>query len=187
MRVSFFQVPAILTTTGYTTANFDTWPPLSKGLILMMMFIGGSAGSTAGGFKIIRHIVLFKYVTSELKRKLNSHIVNSIKIANRAIDTSILNSIIAFAGAYFGLFFLGGIALTFFGLNLTTAFSASIANLGNIGPGFDLISPIGNYGFMPNGAKWILCFLMLAGRLEVFTVLILFLPETWKKGRKWRI
>lgn len=184
---TFFQVPTILTTTGYATTNFDQWPHFSKSLLFIMMFIGGSAGSTAGGFKIIRHLVIFKYLWLELKLILNSHVVNTLKIARRPIETSVINSILAFGGMYIALFALGGVALSFFEMDLVTAFSASIASLGNIGPGFNLIGPTANYAFMPVGAKWILCFLMLAGRLEIFTLLILFLPDTWKNTRKWKI
>ena len=151
------------------------------------MFIGGSAGSTAGGFKIIRHMVIFKYIIGEIKRIINPNVVQTIKIARRPIEQSVINSILAFAGIYLGLFALGGLVLTFYGIDTETAFSASIASLGNIGPGFNLISPINNYGFMPAGAKWFLSFLMLAGRLEIFTLIILFVPSIWKNTKKWRI
>lgn len=188
LRLAFFQVPAILTTTGYATANFDTWPEFSKGLIFIMMFIGGSAGSTAGGFKIIRHLVIFRYLIGELKKIINPHLVQTIKIAKRPIDQSIVNSVLAFGGIYVILFAFGGLLLTFYGIDTVTAFSASIASLGNIGPGFNLISPIGNYGFMPTEVKWILSFLMLAGRLEIFTLIILFAPGFWRNTKKsWKI
>lgn len=187
LRLAFFQVPAILTTTGYSTANFDTWPAFSKGLLLLLMFVGGSAGSTAGGFKLIRHMVIFRYIISEIKRIINPNVVQTIKIAHRPIEQSIINSVLAFAWIYVGLFALGGLILTFYGIDTETAFSASIASLGNIGPWFNLISPISNYGFMPAQVKWILCFLMLAGRLEIFTLIILFVPSVWKNTKKWRI
>lgn len=97
LRLAFFQVPAILTTTGYSTANFDTWPAFSKGLLLLLMFVGGSAGSTAGGFKLIRHMVIFRYIISEIKRIINPNVVQTIKIAHRPIEQSIINSVLAFA------------------------------------------------------------------------------------------
>ena len=97
LRLAFFQVPAILTTTGYSTANFDTWPAFSKGLLLLLMFVGGSAGSTAGGFKLIRHMVIFRYIISEIKRIINPSVVQTIKIAQRPIEQSIINSVLAFA------------------------------------------------------------------------------------------
>ncbi len=130
-------------------------------------------------------MVILKYIIIELKRIINPSLVQTVKIAKRPIEQSIVNSILAFAGIYLGLFALGGLALTFYGIDTETAFSASIASLGNIGPGFNLISPISNYGFMPTEAKWILSFLMLAGRLEIFTFIILFVPGIWKNTKKW--
>lgn len=185
VRMAFFQVPAIITTTGYTNTNFDLWPNFSKWLLFILMFLWGSAGSTSGGFKIIRYLIIFKYIGSEIKKIINPHLISSIKLGNKSIEQSSINSILAFGLIYLAFFFFWGVVLSFFDLDLITAFSASIASLGNIWPGFGLINASANYGFMPDWAKLFLCFLMLAGRLEIFTVLIILLPQTWRNNRRW--
>ena len=180
LRYSTFQAAAILTTTGYATADFETWPSFSKGILLSLMFVGGCAGSTGGNMKVIRVLVGVRHAWQEVFRSLHPHAVLKVKVG-QALDDSLVRSIIGFIGLFLTIFLFGGIALTLLtGKDVLTCFTASIASLGNIGPGFGMVGATQNYAWMPDSAKWLLCFLMLIGRLELFTVLVLFLPSFWR-------
>jgi len=181
LRYASFQVVSIMTTTGYTTADFDLWPDLSRALLFTLMFIGASAGSTGGAMKVIRIYLIFKYIQREINALLHPRAVKAIKIGSFPVKGNILANIVGFAFLY-GLVF---IAVTFFlltqNLDLISSMGATAATLGNIGPGFGLVAPSGNYAFLTDSAKIILSFCMILGRLEIYTVIALFFPQFWKK------
>lgn len=180
-RYASFQTVSIMTGTGFTTADFDTWPVLSKAVLLILMFIGGSAGSTTGGIKCLRIMLIFKHAYVELYRLVHPHAVKTVKLGTRIVYPETMASIWGFLILYLGLTVAAFLALTALGLDLLTAFSAVAATIGNVGPAFGAVGPSQTYGNLPELAKWILSFCMLAGRLEIYTLIILFVPEFWRK------
>lgn len=180
-RDALFTVASILTTTGYATANYLMWPTILWMLIFVLMFLGGSAGSTSGGIKIIRQMLLLKNSRMELKRAFHPNAILPVRFNKKSVSQDIIYKVMAFFLMYILIFSLGMIALSAMGLDFQTAVGASISSLGNIGPAIGQVGPVDNYAFMPWPAKWLLSFLMLMGRLEIFTVLILFSPQFWKR------
>ncbi len=180
-RDSLFQIVAIITTTGFVTADYTSWAPLLTVIFFMFMFIGASAGSTAGGVKVVRHIILLKNSILELRRQIHPNAVLPVRLNNRAVSAGITFNVMAFMIIYFMVFALGSICISALGYDFNTSVGAVATCLGNIGPGFGMVGPLDNYAFMSAPAKWILAFLMLLGRLELFTVLILFTPYYWTK------
>ncbi|MGD8562628.1 MAG: TrkH family potassium uptake protein [Desulfarculaceae bacterium] len=181
LRLAAFQTATILTTTGFATTDYSLWPPLALSFLVALMFVGGSAGSTGGGPKCMRVLVVLKRSYFELHRLVHPRLVAPVKIGGRVVERNVVGSIWAFMGLYLGSFLLGAMVLAGMGLDLTTAFSASIACLGNIGPGLGQVGPAGNYAGLPDIAKWLLSVEMIVGRLEIYTVLVLFLPEFWRR------
>ncbi len=180
-RDSLFQVVSIVTTTGFVTSDYLFWPGNLWIFIFLLMFIGGSAGSTAGGIKIARQILLLKNSALEFKRMIHPKAVIPVRFNGRAVPKDIIHMIMAFFLFYILTFFAGTFIMTLLGLDFNTAIGATIATLGNIGPGIGAVGPADNYSDLPAVAKWITSFLMLLGRLELFTVIILFSPSFWKK------
>ena len=180
-RDSLFQVVSIVTTTGFVTSDYLIWPGNLWIFIFLLMFIGGSAGSTAGGIKIARQILLLKNSALEFKRMIHPKAVIPVRFNGRAVPQDIIHMIMAFFLFYILIFFAGTFIMTLLGLDFDTAIGATIASLGNIGPGIGAVGPVDNYSALPNAAKWLSAFLMLLGRLELFTVIILFSPSFWKK------
>jgi len=180
VRLSTFQAATVLTTTGFATTNYALWKPVAVGVLVILMFVGGSAGSTGGGPKVMRVMVVFKQVAAELKRLVHPRVVAPVRLEHHTIDRNIVASVWGFMGAYMACFIVVGLVLTVMGLDLVTSFSASIACLGNIGPGLGSVGPAGNYAHLPMAAKWLLSLAMIVGRLEVYTILVLFLPEFWR-------
>ena len=176
-----FQVVSIMTTTGYATADFGAWPPFCQYLLLLLMFIGGSAGSTGGGIKCIRIILLYKYAQQELRRIIHPHAVTSVKFGEQTISQSVLNGVLGMVILFMGIFVLASIAMSALGLDIITSISSITATLGNIGPGLGMVGPAADYTNIPAIGKGILIFCMLAGRLEVYTIVILIFPEFWRK------
>ena len=181
LRFASFQVGSILTTTGFATADYETFPGLSQALLFVCMFIGASAGSTGGGIKCARIIVCFKYCYRELFKIIHPRSISHVKINNIVIPNEVLQSIMGFLALYIGLFIGSGILLAAMGVDMMTAFGAVAACIGNIGPGFGSVGPTENFAHMPVMGKWLLAWCMLLGRLEIYTVIILFVPEFWKK------
>ena len=176
-RDSIFQVVSIVTTTGYATSDYLIWPgSVLWVIIFLLMFIGGSAGSTGGGMKIIRQVLLFKNTILEFKRAIHPNAVLPVKYNKKSVPQQIIFLIMAFFFTYIVIFGFGTFVMTLFGLDFKTAIGATIASLGNIGPGIGDVGPTGNYAFVPSGGKWFLSFLMFLGRLELFTVLIILSP-----------
>ena len=180
-RDSLFTVVSILTTTGFVTADYILWPVYLWILVAALMFIGGSAGSTGGGVKIIRHLLLLRNSWTELKRTIHPSAIIPVKYGKKSISQQVIFNVMAFFLIYILIFSFGVIAMALLGLDFETSVGASIASLGNIGPGIGGVGPVENYAIIPPIGKWILSFLMLLGRLELFTVLIIFSPAFWKK------
>ncbi len=180
-RYSVFQVSSILTTTGYATADYEQWPAMSQVILLLCMFIGGSAGSTGGGMKCLRIMLCFKYCYKELFLLIHPHSVTHVKIAGKSIPEDVLRSVLGFLALYLGLFAVCAILLAGMGVDFVTAFGAIAATIGNIGPGFGTVGPVENYAAIPDAGKWLLIWCMLLGRLEIYTVIILLVPEFWRK------
>lgn len=181
IRDGTFQVVSIVTTTGYVTGDYISWNPFLSFLFFILMFSGGSAGSTAGGIKIVRHIVLIKNSVLELKRLLHPSAVIPVRLNKKAISSGITYNIAAFILIYIIIFFIGAVTMSILGYDFTTSIGAVTATLGNVGPGIGGVGPAENYAFISPVGKWFLSFFMLLGRLELFTVLILFTPYFWRK------
>jgi len=180
-RDASFTVVSIMTTTGFVTANYLNWPVAIWFIVFLLMFIGGSAGSTGGGIKVVRQMLLFKNSMLELKRLLHPQAVIPLRMNGKPVSQEIILRVLAFFLIYLLIFAFGAFVMTLLGLDFSTAIGASIATLGNIGPGIGHVGPVDNYTIVPEAGKWFLSFLMLLGRLEFFTVLILFSPSFWKK------
>ncbi len=180
-RLAFFQVVSIITTTGYATADYLAWIPLLLVIILALMFLGGSAGSTGGGVKIIRVLLILKNSYLEIKRLIYPNAVIPVKLNNRPISQSIVANVLAFGFIYVLILAVSVVVLSTLGYGMDTAIGAAAACLGNVGPGIGMVGPAENYAHFPDFGKWFLSFIMLLGRLELFTILILFLPSFWRK------
>ena len=181
LRYGSFQVVSIITTTGYATADYERWPAMSQLILLLCMFFGASAGSTGGGMKCLRIMLCFKYCYRELFSLIHPHAVTQIKISNKAVPDDVLRSVLGFLALYVALFALSSVALAGMGVDFKTSFAAVAASIGNIGPGFGMVGPVGNYAQIPILGKWLLVWCMLLGRLEIFTVIIMIVPEFWRK------
>lgn len=182
-RDALFQVVAIATTTGYVSADYDVWPAAAQFCLLMLMLIGGMAGSTSGGMKVIRLMVFYRQGVAALKRALHPRAVVLTRVSNMAIKENDLLDILAFI-LFFMLLFVAGIAaLTVLGHDLVTAIGASAASIGNIGPALGDVGATDNYSWMGAASQLVLIALMLVGRLEIFTVLLLFHPDLWRRDR----
>jgi len=181
IRYSSFQVVSIITTTGFATADYLQWPAMSQLILLVCMFIGASAGSTGGGIKILRVILLFKYCYRELFSLIHPQSIAHIKIGGRRVPDDVIRSVIGFLALYVGLFVICSVLLAGLGVDFSTSFGAVAASIGNIGPGFGLVGPAGNYAGLPVMGKWLLACCMLLGRLEIYTVIIFLVPEFWRK------
>ncbi|MDD5475998.1 MAG: potassium transporter TrkG [Syntrophales bacterium] len=181
LRYASFQTVSIMTGTGFVTADYDTWPVLSKAMLLILMFFGGSAGATTGGIKCLRIMLVFKHVYVEFFRLIHPHAVKSIRLGTRIVYPETMSSIWGFLILYLGLTVAAFLALTAMGLDLMTAFSAVVATIGNVGPGFGAVGPSQIYDHIPEVGKWVLSFCMLAGRLEIYTLMVLITVQFWKK------
>lgn len=179
-REALFQVLTILTTTGYATADYLTWSPALTMIIFGLFFFGGSAGSTGGGIKIMRIVVLLKNSYYELKRLVHPHAIIPVKFNNHSVDSKIVTNVLAFFIIYLVIFATSTVIFTLIEPNMETAMGAVATSLGNIGPGLGSVGPAENFAHIKPVGKWFLSFLMLLGRLELFTVLVLFSPAFWK-------
>ncbi len=180
-RYSIFQVVSILTTTGYGSYDFELWPPVTRVLLVVLMFIGGCAGSTGGGMKVVRIMVIFKDGIREIRKSFQPRAVFTLKLGDRKVKDGTVSAIRGFFILFIVIFFLASVAMAGFGLEPLTAMTSVAATMGNIGPGLADIGPSLNYGFISFQGKLLLSFLMLIGRLELFTVLVLLTPFFWKE------
>ncbi|MDB9712712.1 TrkH family potassium uptake protein [Flavobacteriaceae bacterium] len=181
IRHSLFQVVSIVTTTGFVTADYTAWTPFLILIFFGLMFIGGSAGSTSGGFKIVRHLLLIKNGFLEFKRILHPNAIIPVRYNNKSVPSGIVYNILGFFIIYMLSFMVGALGFSMFGLDFQSALGVSASSLGNVGPSIGDYGPMGTFSEMPILAKWWSSFLMIVGRLELFTVLIIFTAYFWKK------
>lgn len=181
LRQAAFQVVAILTTTGFATVDFDKWPALSRMIIFVLMFVGGCSGSTGGSIKVGRILIFFKHTLVEIARSIHPRAIKYLKVGNKTVADSVIINVLQFFFLYIGIFFLGAIVMSALGLGFTEALSSVATTLGNVGPGLGSIGPAANYAHVPSLGKWLLSFFMLLGRLEIYTVLVLLVPQVWRK------
>jgi len=179
-RNAFFQVTSIITSTGFVTADYTLWHPYLIFIIFLLMFSGGCAGSTSGGIKILRHHILFRNTVLEFKRMTHPLAIIPLKIKGKVISTDIVYKVMAFLIMYLAFFCIGVFLLTLLGLDMNSAMGAVATSMGGIGPGLGSVGPMNNFYAVPDLGKWILSFLMLLGRLELFSVLILLSRDFWK-------
>ena len=180
-RDALFQVTSIVTTTGFVTFDYESWGGAAALLLVFLMFMGGMAGSTAGGMKAMRVRLLLRHGLTELRRSIHPRAVIVARMGTTPIPDRVLYRALAFALFFIGLFAAGAFALALLGHDLITAFGASAASIGNIGPGLGGVGPVDHYGWMGPASHGVLIFLMLAGRLELFTILLLFHPDLWRR------
>lgn len=180
-RHSLFQVVSLVTTTGFVTSDFEKWAPFSRIIFFTLLFVGGCAGSTGGSIKVIRHYLLFRNGFLELKRLIHPRAIIPVRVNNKTVPQEIILNVQAFFIFYILLFLLGSIIMSILGLDFVTALGAVATCLGNVGPGIGAVGPVSNFAHIPEVGKWILSLLMLLGRLELFTVLIIFSSYFWKK------
>ncbi|MDW7727890.1 MAG: TrkH family potassium uptake protein [Candidatus Methanoperedens sp.] len=181
IRYATFQVVTVMTTTGFASADFNLWPESARMILLLLMFIGGSAGSTSGAIKVIRVMLLVKFGLREIQKLIHPKIVKPIRIGENVIPDEVMQAILSFFVLYLLMFVLSSSVLSVLGLDMITSISASATTLGNVGPGLNLVGPMADFSTIPIIGKIVLILNMWIGRLEVMTVLILFVPSFWKK------
>lgn len=182
LRHSSFQVASIITTTGFATVDFNTWPTFSKGLLVLLMFLGACAGSTGGGLKISRVVMLVKSAVRELRHYLNPRSVMSVKFEHKTVDSAVIGGVHLYFIIYAILFVVSVFLMGLDQFDLITNFTSVASCINNVGPGLELVGPMGNYSAFSPLSKLLLSFDMLAGRLELIPMLILFSSKIWKKG-----
>ncbi len=183
LRHGSFQVLSIITTTGFASTDFQLWSPQAKMVLFLLMFIGGCAGSAGGGPKVVRHVLMARFTLRELRRTLHPRAILPVKLGGRVVPEPILRDVQVFMLFYLLTFSVGAAMVVFLGADLITGITASIACLGNIGPGFDAVGPMASYGPLHPISKIVLTLEMWIGRLEVLTVLVLLRPEVWRSAR----
>jgi len=182
LRHGLFQTVSIMTTTGFGTFDYLLWPPVAHAVLLVLMAIGGCAGSTGGGIKVMRMLLLLKAGKQELKKLVHPRAVTTLWLNDRTVSAQLVTNVLGFFLLFALVYILGVVALTLGGRDLLTAIGATAATLGNIGPGLGTVGPAANYAHLLGWEKWLLVFFMLAGRLEIYTVLVLLLPEAWRRS-----
>jgi trk system potassium uptake protein TrkH len=181
IRHSFFQVSSIITTTGYSTVDFNLWPELSKAILFVLMFIGGCAGSTAGGLKVARFVMLCKTIKREIKQLLHPRSVNDVKFEGKKVEETVIKSATTYFTIYIFCIIAVFLLLSFDKFAFTDNFSAAVSCFNNIGPAFGAFGPMASYAEYSDFSKVVLSFAMLFGRLEVFPMIIALTPSTWVK------
>jgi trk system potassium uptake protein TrkH len=181
LRYSVFQVVSLQTATGHASDDFDRYPEFARLLLLSLMFVGGSAGSTAGGIKVIRILVLGRALVNQLVKSFQPSAVLAVRVGQAALDSGTVKSISVFFAAFLGVFLFGTLLLTMMGLDIISAASAAVACQSNVGPGLGTVGPTKNFAAVPHAGKMILSFMMIAGRLEIMTVLALLVPAFWRR------
>ena len=181
IRLALFQVVSIHTGTGFATANFDAWSSTARMILFMLMFVGGCAGSTSGGIKIVRILLLTKYGYRELFRSLHPRAILPIRLGRKMVPQNVMESILSFFILYILIFAVASLILSALGMDIVSATSAAATTLGNVGPGFNMIGPAMHFGEVHPIGKLVLILCMWIGRLEIFTVIVLLIPDFWKK------
>jgi trk system potassium uptake protein TrkH len=180
-RYAAFQAVSIITTTGFVTADYEKWPALSQLILFFCMFLGSMAGSTGGGIKIMRIILLVKHCYLEIFRIIHPHATTVVKLGRIPVSQTIMRSIWGFFLLFIGIYIAGVVALAAMGMDMVSALSAMATCLGNVGPGFGSVGPMDNFAGVPLIGKWVLIFGMLLGRLEIYTIIVLLMPAFWRK------
>lgn len=181
-RYSSFQIASIMTSTGYATADFNLWPIFSKVILLVLMFLGGCAGSTAGGIKLSRILIGFRSFKYSFKRIIHPNACYVVRFNGKKVDDQTVLNVTTYFFAYFFVFLIGTLIISLNNFDMTTTVSSVIATLNNIGPGLELIGPMGNFSFFSNLSKITFSLLMIIGRVEIYPILLLLIPELWKKN-----
>ena len=181
LRHAAFQVGSIITTTGFSSCDFDLWPTLSKEILVMLMFVGACAGSTGGGMKVSRLLLLGKSLKKELKQALHPQVVAPVRMDGKLVNHETIRATNVYVAAYLFIFAASFFLISLDGFDMVTNFTAIAATLNNIGPGLNQVGPMMNFSGYSNPAKLVMIFDMLAGRLEIFPMLVLFLPDTWRR------
>jgi trk system potassium uptake protein TrkH len=185
-RDAAFQVTSIVTTTGFVSADYELWVPGAQAVLFALFFVGGMAGSTGGGIKAVRVLLLLKATANEIRKHLHPKAILFTRVGRTPVSEDVLANVVGFVLLYLLLVLAGTLALALSGLDLLTSLGASMATVGNVGPGFGLVGAIDTYGWMNGGQLSLLAFLMLVGRLEIYTVLVLFHRDTWKRRHSYR-
>jgi trk system potassium uptake protein TrkH len=180
-RYASFQVVSLMTTTGFVTADYEKWPAFSQLILLLCMFVGSMAGSTGGGIKIVRLVLMLKHSYLELFRIIHPHAVTVVKVGDIPVPQTIMRSIWGFFFLYVGIYVAATLLMSFIGLDLISAISSVATCLGNVGPGLGTVGPMDNFSGVPVVGKWVLIACMLLGRLEIYTLLVLLVPGFWRK------
>ncbi len=183
LRYSFFQVSSIITTTGFATADFNLWPTFSKSILVVLMFIGACAGSTGGGIKVARVVMLAKSAWSDMRKMLHPNAVSTTRFEGKALSDAQVRSVHVFLTVYLLVFTVSFLLLSLEQFDIVTTFTALTACINNIGPGLEMVGPTGNFSQFSWASKLLLSFNMLVGRLEIFPMLLLFAPSIWTRGR----
>ncbi|NLV36729.1 MAG: TrkH family potassium uptake protein [Clostridiaceae bacterium] len=181
LRHASFQVSTIISTTGYSTTDFNLWPSFSKAILVLLMFIGASAGSTAGGIKCIRIVLLFKVIRREILKIVHPRSVHVVKVNGKAVDEEMLSGVTVFFFAFIMIFASAVLLVSLDGKDMVTNFTAVATSIGNVGPGLGIVGPMGNFSSYSLLSKIVFSFCMITGRLEIFPVLLLFAPSFWKR------
>ena len=181
IRTSLFQIVSLITTTGFVTDDYLKWPAILMIILMIVFFVGGCAGSTGGGIKVVRQVLLLKNTRLELKRMVHPHMIHHVKFNGSPVSKDIIYNVLAFFLIYLIIFVSGSVVMNFLGLDFMSSIGSTMSCLGNVGPAFGTVGPVSNYAGVPDAGKWVLSFLMLLGRLELFTILILFSPSFWKR------
>ena len=185
VRSSFFHVASLSSTTGFVANDFDTYPPVSKFFLMMTMFLGGCAGSTAGGFKVARIVLMFKFIVSLVRRKIHPQMMNPVQVDGRIISDEIILGAAKFFFATVILDIIFAFLMMFDGIEFVDAISVSISTVASVGPGFGIEGATSTYSLLPDLSKIFACIVMFLARLEIFTVLVLFTPSFWKNSQGW--
>ena len=181
LRHAFFQVSSILTTTGYATTDFNLWPTLSKGVLVVLMFIGGCAGSTAGGIKVSRVVIGLKSSLADMRKMLHPNAVTSVQFEEKPLTDRTIRGVQVYLSVYLVVFTVSFLLLCLEDFDLVTTFTALTTCINNVGPGLEVVGPMGNFSTFSDWGKILLSFDMLLGRLEIFPLLLLFAPSIWKR------
>ena len=181
LEAAAFQVTTLISTTGYCTEDFDLWPPFCRCILVLVMFCGGCAGSTAGGVKVSRLVLLVKGVRRDMRRIMHSREVRPITLDGQRVGEETLSSVSVFFFAYIAILLFGTLVVSLDGVEFTAAFTASLTAISNVGPGLGALGPTCNFGFLSDFSKLVLTLTMLLGRLEIMPLLVLMMPSVWRR------
>ncbi|WP_312061432.1 potassium transporter TrkG, partial [Anaerotignum sp.] len=181
-RHAAFQVLSIISTSGFATANYDLWPELSKSLLMILIIVGACGGSTGGGIKVSRLIILLKMAGREIRHIVHPRSINIIKLDDHKVDEEIVRGVTGFIIVYLFITFGSFLLISLNNFDFTTSMTSVLTCVGNVGPGLGMVGPVENYSFFSDFSKLVLCLDMLLGRLEIFPIIMLFAPSVWRRS-----